>query len=218
MGEHDLQTEDDGLHEDILVARAVKHPNPAFYDIGIVQLERDVAFSGKNYCPLNHSNFEVESLLSGFNFFIDKIRPVCLPVDEPYLSRDFADSNAFVAGWGITCNTFDFSHRSETLLQLQVPIVGNQKCKKLLSSIGKAAEAEEDIKEHVICAGGIGGKSFWIGDSGGPLVLPIHQNGSFPFYQIGVVAFSFGCAQHNAPGVYSKVQYHVDWIKEQLKM
>lgn len=50
VGEHDLQTEDDGIHEDILVARAVKHPNPAIYDIGIVHLERDVKFSGKIGC------------------------------------------------------------------------------------------------------------------------------------------------------------------------
>lgn len=101
-------------------------------------------------------------------------------------------------------------------MQLQVPIVDNKKCKELLSRVGKATEAEDEIKKNVICAGGVGGKGFWIGDSGGPLVLPMHQNRSFPFYQIGIIAFSFGCARQNAPGIYSKVQYHADWIKEQL--
>lgn len=55
FGEHDLQTEDDGLHEDVLVARAVKNPSPAINDIGIIHLERDVKFSGGVGC---HFSFE----------------------------------------------------------------------------------------------------------------------------------------------------------------
>lgn len=59
LGEHDLRT-DDGLHEDILVARGVKHPNPAINDIGIVHLERDVEFSGGTCVEssLNHNPFD----------------------------------------------------------------------------------------------------------------------------------------------------------------
>lgn len=119
------------------------------------------------------------------------------------------------AGWGLTHACHNIHHRSQVLLQLQVPIVDNKKCKQLILQDG-AAYVEEQIKEHVICAGGFAGKGFWKGDSGGPLMLPIHQNGSFPFYQLGVVSFSFGCARANVPGIYSNVQYHADWIKNQI--
>lgn len=68
----------------------------------------------------------------------------------------------------------------------------------------------------MICAGLDCGKGTWAGDSGGPLMLPIHQNGSFPFYQVGVVSFGYDCAKKNVPSIYSKVQYHADWIKDQL--
>lgn len=100
-------------------------------------------------------------------------------------------------------------------MQLQVPVVDNETCKKLVYKAG-ALLARYQIQEHVICAGGVGGKGFWSGDSGGPLMLPIHQNGTFPFYQIGIVSFSYGCAQANVPGVYTRVSYHADWIKKQL--
>lgn len=57
----------------------------------------------------------------------------------------------------------------------------------------------------------------WAGDSGGPLMLPIHQNGTFPFYQIGIVSFSYHCARENVPGIFSSVQFHADWIEQQLE-
>lgn len=50
LGEHDLRT-DDGHHQDIRVARIVVHENFDPFiksnDIAILQLERDVEFSGE---------------------------------------------------------------------------------------------------------------------------------------------------------------------------
>lgn len=105
---------------------------------------------------------------------------------------------------------------SDVLLQLQVPIVDNKLCRELVFTWG-AIYAEIQIRNHVICAGLSCGKGIWAGDSGGPLMLPIHQNGTFPFYQIGVVSFGYDCAVENVPGIYSDVRYHAEWIKKQLE-
>lgn len=76
--------------------------------------------------------------------------------------------------------------------------------------------ADIQITDSKICAGIYDGENFWDGDSGGPLMLPIHLNGSFPFYQIGVVSYSYTFARENVPGIYTKVQYYADWIKKHI--
>lgn len=162
-----------------------------------------------NYIFLDKFDCKIHS----FYFPTDRIRPVCLPLDEPLLSREFGDANPFVAGWGSMNEEEDVSN---VLLQLQVPIIDNKLCKKLVYAWG-AIYAEFQIRDHVLCAGIACGSGIWSGDSGGPLMLPIHQNGTFPFYQIGVVSFGYSCAEENVPGIYSKVQFHADWIKKQLE-
>lgn len=50
LGEYDLNSEDDGLHEDILIDRAVPHTSyHKFFgvnDIAMIYLEHDVVFTG----------------------------------------------------------------------------------------------------------------------------------------------------------------------------
>lgn len=136
-----------------------------------------------------------------------------MPLDEPLRSRDFVESNAFIAGWG---RLFEHGWPAKTLMHLQVPVVDTQTCRQGHLKAG-ATHVDVMIGEHVLCAGGFHCQGFWSGDSGGPLMLPIHQNASFPFYQIGIISFSYGCARNKVPGIYTKVQYHADWIKKQLE-
>lgn len=118
----------------------------------------------------------------------------------------------FVAGWGVVDK---FEHSSQVLKQLQVPVIDNERCRDLAKAIG-ATIADLQITDSKICAGIYDGENFWDGDSGSPLMLPIHQNGSFPFYQIGIVSYSYSFAQENVPGIYTKVQYYADWIKNHV--
>lgn len=49
-------------------------------------------------------------------------------------------------------------------------------------------------------------------------MLPIYEHGSFPFYQIGIVSMSVGCAEKKFPDIYTNVQHYADWIEDNLPM
>lgn len=134
-----------------------------------------------------------------------------MPFDEPILSQSFVGQHPFVTGWGLTSEN---ARRSRYLKQLQVPVLDNDWCEKLYKEKGSHTI---DFMDSVICAGNLGGgDGICFGDSGGPLMLPIHQNGSFPFYLIGVVSFSMDCGDKNSPDGYVNVAYHVNWIRRMI--
>lgn len=103
-------------------------------------------------------------------------------------------------------------------MQVQVPMVKNKYCKELYRKIGQV-EMESQFDDRVICAGFMaGGSDSCQGDSGGPMMLPIYYNGTFAFYQIGIVSWAEGCAYPKLPGVNSNVQFYAEWIKEKLAL
>lgn len=151
-----------------------------------------------------------------FSIFLDYIRPICLPFKEPLRSRRFTDQNPMVAGWGLTSEWSSPTEQSNVLLELQVPVIDNNDCRNYYKKIGDDATALQ-FSDRVICAGIHRGKSTCTGDSGGPLVLPIADNGTFPYYLIGLVSYAEGCARRNLPTVYTNIPYHIDWIQEKIK-
>lgn len=50
------------------------------------------------------------------------------------------------------------------------------------------------------------------GDSGGPLMLPVE----FSYYAIGVVSYGWKCAEPGFPGVYSRTDKFLDFIRDNL--
>lgn len=147
----------------------------------------------------------------------DHIRPICLPIEKSLRSRKFVGDTPFVAGWGDTEET---GSPAQALMQLQVPVVDNTVCRKKAFQAG-AKYADYQIKNHVICADAFEGRRFWSGDSGSPLMLPVYQNEShsnpFPFYQIGLVSYSYEFEDVVVPDVFTRVTYFVDWIAEQIE-
>lgn len=121
---------------------------------------------------------------------------------------------SFTAGWG---RIEEGNTRKPTILQqVQLPVISNAECKQKYVDLGRFKE-DVQYSDIVICAGyAAGGKDTCQGDSGGPLMLPEFMNGKFPYFQIGVNSYGYGCARPNVPGVYTSVRAHMPWIKEKL--
>lgn len=47
-------------------------------------------------------------------------------------------------------------------------------------------------------------------------MIPIENGGQFSIYQIGIVSNGYKCALPNTPGLYTRVSYYAEWIKEKL--
>lgn len=140
---------------------------------------------------------------------------MCLPVEKTIRSNKFVGYQPFAAGWG----RLSENGKSPNILQeLQVPVHDTAVCRKAYREHGIFLPGQFD--DTVLCAGDMkGGKGICKGDSGGPLMQPIMNTitKKHHFYQIGVVSYGLRCAEPNAPTVYARVTYFIDWIQETIK-
>ncbi|CAH1996772.1 unnamed protein product [Acanthoscelides obtectus] len=146
--------------------------------------------SGSNYNnDIAVLQLDEEVSLSG------KLQPVCLPPT----GKSFSGYTGVAVGWGATKQN---GQTASKLQEVKVPIMSNVDCKK--TGYGSR------ITDNMVCAGyPEGKKDSCQGDSGGPLLV---QNGTA--YQIvGIVSWGEGCAQANYPGVYTRVNRYISWIK-----
>ena len=98
--------------------------------------------------------------------------------------------------------------RGRPLKFVPVPLITNEKCAN-----PHTVHETSSITSNMICAGYLeGGKGVCYGDSGGPLMVP--SNESAVIY--GIVSFGYGCAQPDAPGVYSRVANYINWIQSNM--
>ncbi|XP_073821498.1 trypsin-1-like [Musca autumnalis] len=121
------------------------------------------------------------------------------PAKLPESTDEVKDGDkCYVTGWGRTQSAME---SRVWLRQVEVPIFNHQECSEKYKRFG-------GVTERMICAGYIeGGKDACQGDSGGPLV-----NGDGVL--VGVVSWGYGCARPEYPGIYSRVAYVRDWIRE----
>ena len=110
-----------------------------------------------------------------------------------------AGTQCLISGWG---NTLSNGVNNPDLLQcVDAPVLPQADCE---------ASYPGDITNNMICVGFLeGGKDSCQGDSGGPVVC----NGELQ----GIVSWGYGCAQPDAPGVYTKVCNYVDWIQNPIR-
>jgi secreted trypsin-like serine protease len=99
-----------------------------------------------------------------------------------------------VSGWG---STSEIGDTVDTLRAASVPIVSDSTC-------GSAAiYGSEFSPATMVCAGYLaGGVDTCYGDSGGPLEAPLEGGG---YRLVGITSWGFGCAEPNAPGVYTRI-------------
>ena len=134
----------------------------------------------------------------------DFVQPVCLPADKSSL---FSGATATVAGWGLKGD----GHLANELQKVDVPILANDDCQRWYKEEKKTLT----IVDGSLCAGfEEGGKDACRGDSGGPLV--IKKDGRQ--IVVGLVSTGFGCAKPKLPGIYTRVNHYLDWIKSSLSI
>lgn len=92
--------------------------------------------------------------------------------------------------------------------QAEIPRVSNEECYGFNLT----------IEDSQICAGGQS-KDSCRGDSGGPLMsVDTSDLTADRWYIEGITSFgSQMCGQENVPAVYTRVDYYVDWIKENMR-
>lgn len=112
-------------------------------------------------------------------------------------------SRLMAAGWGLTDP--NSSTKSRFLMEVEVPVVAYSECQTAYGAT---------LPKGSICAGEMD-KDACSGDSGGPLYLRLQKPDKA--VQIGVVSFGDGCGKAKAPGVYTSVTDHLDWIAESRK-
>ncbi|XP_071845629.1 ovochymase-like isoform X2 [Apostichopus japonicus] len=128
------------------------------------------------------------------------VSPVCLP--DPEAGGQY--SNCWIAGWGTT--EFGGGETPDILQEANINLFNDSVCEEYLQA--------NFISDYMICAGLIeGGKDTCQGDSGGPMVCE-GQDGSWQL--VGATSWGFGCGDARSPGVYTKIEAHLEFIQETI--
>lgn len=112
------------------------------------------------------------------------------------------------AGWG---RTSEGGVSSPKLLEVRVPLVDQDTCSKKYKAFG------DKITNGMMCAGFRSGEfDSCQGDSGGPLYYRPTRLSALAVDPIlvGVVSWGRGCGGADLFGVYTKITYYEDWMKE----
>ncbi|CAH1116597.1 unnamed protein product [Phaedon cochleariae] len=146
--------------------------------------------------------------VSRMNLTVANVRPVCLPVDTAR-GTDLNGKQIIVTGWGADAT----GHTSMILQKVELPIVDLTECQNIYK-----AENRAKISIKQLCAGGRNRKDSCRGDSGGPMQTAAYINGDTRYVQQGVVSFGPAyCGLEGYPGVYTRVEFYMDWVLDIMK-
>ena len=131
------------------------------------------------------------------------IRPACLPssLDDPNLEGKIGTAS----GWGVV-NPNNPSKQANQLQKVNVKIMNDRHCQY------KYPTYPSIITPSMFCASADSSDSCY-GDSGGPFTVV--RNNSFVLE--GVISWGKSCAKTKWPGVYARVRFALDWIKDETK-
>jgi secreted trypsin-like serine protease len=101
-----------------------------------------------------------------------------------------------ISGWGTTSES-PSANTQDTLRAATVDVISDSTC-----ASGSVYGSDFD-PNTMLCAGYLsGGVDTCYGDSGGPLQAPLASGG---YRLVGITGWGNGCAESNAPGVYTRV-------------
>ncbi|MGP4045241.1 serine protease [Streptomyces sp. 2A115] len=120
-------------------------------------------------------------------------QPINLPTLKIATTAAYNTGDFTVAGWGAAR---EGGAQQRYMLKATVPFVSDATCRSYDQYEGLVSNEE-------ICAGfAAGGVDTCQGDSGGPM---FRKDNAGAWIQVGIVSWGIGCAQPNAPGVYTEV-------------
>jgi len=167
---------------------------------------------------INHPGFDSSTYDN--DFALCKLdSPVNIDESKVYLklndesSIPANDDTTTVIGMGVV----DDGYAADILQTVDVPAINNQRCSDVYimgEKIGYGISVSSPIYDNMMCTWD---RTFQTdacqGDSGGPLVtVQKMDDGKVLHTQVGIVSWGYSCALF--PGVYSRVSYHYEWIKE----
>merc|ERR1712154_330188 len=186
LGDHDITTNSDGA-------------TPVDVSVG-----RTIVHPGWDSNTLDNDIAIVK--LSRSVSYSRNIKPACLP--DSYRGRDLASllvrPDPVIVGWG---STVSGGGSQDRLRQANVPMVTQQSCASSYSSISRVT-----IGANKLCAGK-GKIDTCNGDSGGALLA--NQIGG-AYSVVGITSFGVDCARPGYPGVYTRVDRYLDWIRREM--
>ncbi|KAL7646384.1 UNVERIFIED_CONTAM: hypothetical protein RMT77_003297 [Armadillidium vulgare] len=151
------------------------------------------------YNPFGNSyDIALIKLYQPITEYSHKILPICLPPIGP----TFENMDSTVAGWGSQVFT---GLTVKVLKKTEIKIFSKEVCKRKMLKLFK--------KDIMICAASPGHDACR-GDSGGPLIVELSP---FKYIQVGIVSFGSNCGNYKKPGVYTRVNKLVSWIREHTK-
>lgn len=103
--------------------------------------------------------------------------------------------------------------RASSILQkVVIEVVGREQCQTFYKK-----QINVQITPKQICAGGKKRQDSCSGDSGGPMHTAIYLNNEARYVQQGLVSFGpRECGLENFPGVYTRIDYYMDWILDNI--
>jgi len=136
----------------------------------------------------------------------DYVLPVCLP-KHSYDHFYKENTEGTVSGWGLVEE--GDSDQATVLQHVDIEVQDLTECQDSYSTTL--------VTENQFCAGQrSGGRDSCSGDSGGPFTT--HDISSGKHFVTGVVSFGVGCGRSQYPGVYTRVDKYLPWIKNQMEV
>ncbi|KAF2881277.1 hypothetical protein ILUMI_24896 [Ignelater luminosus] len=126
-----------------------------------------------------------------------------VPLPNDAYDGEYRREICTVVGWGVTSSEKNNSQTSPILLSVDIPRITISQCQMKY-------DVDRIVSFKILCAGeDKGGKDACQGDSGGPLICR--------GMEIGLVSWGKECGHENQPGVYTRVDYYLDWIQRIMK-
>ncbi|XP_055324479.1 CLIP domain-containing serine protease B8 isoform X2 [Sitodiplosis mosellana] len=206
LGEYNIETEQDCMPSRTATGQVLKCADPVV-EVGVEKIIVHPQYNDTS----RDKHHDLALLRLDTNVSYSKyIKPICLPIVG--LSSGLITGNKLtVSGWGST-NVFKRYGDVSSSIKLKVRLPISDMC-----NCTNAYRAHNlSIGPGQVCAGGLRAKDSCLGDSGGPLMYFDQRNSIW--VASGIVSFGAEkCGTIGIPGVYTKIEYYMEWILNSLE-